>query len=185
MELLKKRKLAQKAAEAAESSNAPSREETPASATPWSPPAPAPASMPAAAPIAAAVSPPVNPFTSSAIGAESAVDTSAAFGPSLAEQSKLRSTSFRSGSGPASPGPLSPDGDTAPDIYRKHVARIEELERENKRLAKESGDAEKRWRKAEDELADLREAENADKKAPGSDQVERLVRSFMSKRLAY
>jgi len=97
---------------------------------------------------------------------------------SLSEQSKARSTSFRKASvstggptGPLSPigvggfqpggGPLSPDGETAPDIYRKHVARIEELERENRRLAKDAGDADKRWQKAEEELADLREADGA------------------------
>ncbi|KAH7325797.1 hypothetical protein B0I35DRAFT_457191 [Stachybotrys elegans] len=83
--------------------------------------------------------------------------------PSLAAQSKMRSTSFRagiaSGSAIVPPGPFSPEGDTAPDIYRKHVAKIEELEKENKRLAKESADAEKRWKKAEEELADLREAD--------------------------
>lgn len=55
--------------------------------------------------------------------------------------------------------PFSPEGDTAPDIYRKNVARIEELEKENRRLAKESSDSEKRWQKAEGELADLREAD--------------------------
>ncbi|RSL73609.1 hypothetical protein CEP53_000682 [Fusarium sp. AF-6] len=86
--------------------------------------------------------------------------------PSLAQQSKLRSTSFRAGSippgGALSPGPFSPDGDTAPDIYRKHVARIEELERENKRLAKEATESEKRWQKAENELADIREDEDDD-----------------------
>lgn len=75
---------------------------------------------------------------------------------------------------PTSPGPLSPDGDTAPDIYRKHVARIEELEKENKRLQKESSDSEKRWKKAEDELADLREDD--DKK--GSGETEKLVRQL-------
>lgn len=75
--------------------------------------------------------------------------------PSLAQQSKLRSTSFRagSGSGPVSPVPFSPDGDTAPDIYRKHVARIEELERDNKRLAKEAADSERRWKRAEEALS--------------------------------
>lgn len=99
--------------------------------------------------------------------------------PSLSQQSKLRSTSFRKGSistgGPLSPGPFSPDGETAPDIYRKHVARIEELEKENRRLLKESTDAEKRWQKAEEELADLREADGdpSVKKADG--QVEKLV----------
>lgn len=99
--------------------------------------------------------------------------------PSLAQQSKLRSTSFRAGASPGSPGPLSPDGgDTAPDIYRKHVARIEELEKENKKLLKDSEDAEKRWKKAEDELADLREAEGDASK--GDDDAEKLVRLFWS-----
>lgn len=95
--------------------------------------------------------------------------------PSLALQSKLRSTSFRAGASPGSPGPLSPDGggDTAPDIYRKHVARIEELEQENKKLLKDSEDAEKRWKKSEDELADLREAEADGSK--GDDDTEKLV----------
>ncbi|KAL2757950.1 hypothetical protein ACRALDRAFT_2040268 [Sodiomyces alcalophilus JCM 7366] len=84
---------------------------------------------------------------------------------SLAEQLKLRSASFRqgsvsAGSGPLSPGSFGPEGETATDIYKKHVARIEELEKENKRLAKEAADAEKRWKKVEEELADLREEES-------------------------
>ncbi len=74
---------------------------------------------------------------------------------------------------PTSPGPFSPDGDTAPDIYRKNVARIEELEKDNKRLQKETDESEKRWKKAEEELADLREADSSDKKS--SDQTEKLV----------
>jgi hypothetical protein len=103
-------------------------------------------------------------------------ETSPAATPSLAQQSKLRSTSFRAGSagGALSPGPFSPEGDTAPDIYRKHVARIEELEKENKRLTKESADSEKRWKKAEEELADLREAEG-DAAEKGTDDTEKLV----------
>ncbi|KAK1827888.1 hypothetical protein QBC39DRAFT_393515 [Podospora conica] len=89
-----------------------------------------------------------------------------------AQQSKARSTSFRQGSISiphpgaavgsgvgAVPQPFSPEGETAPDIYRKHVTRIEELERENKRLAREAQEAEKRWEKAEEELADWRERE--------------------------
>ncbi len=105
----------------------------------------------------------------------SPVQTSA---PSLSQQSKIRSSSFRQG--PLSPGlagPISPDGETAPDIYRKHVARIEELEKENKRLGKDLADAEKRWQKAEEELADLREAdgESTIQSGGGSDQVQKLV----------
>lgn len=99
---------------------------------------------------------------------------------SLAQQSKARSASFRKPSipGPLSPGGFSPEGETAPDIYRKHVARIEELEMENKRLAKEAGDAEKRWQKAEDELAVLREGDgdaSGDKTGASAGEVEKLV----------
>ncbi|CAK7222785.1 hypothetical protein SCUCBS95973_004954 [Sporothrix curviconia] len=83
--------------------------------------------------------------------------------PSLSEQSRLRSTSFRHG-GPGPSGPLSPsaDGETAADIYRKQVTRIDELERQNKRLAKDAADAEKRWQKAEDALADARDGTSTD-----------------------
>lgn len=44
------------------------------------------------------------------------------------------------------------------------LARIEELERENKRLAKEAEEHEKRWRRVEEELEELRE-QNAEKLA--------------------
>jgi len=97
---------------------------------------------------------------------------------SLAQQSKARSASFRkpSISGPLSPGLFSPEGETAPDIYRKHVARIDELEKENKRLAKEASDAEKRWQKAEQELAHLRDDDGEGGGRGASDgQVEKLV----------
>lgn len=104
--------------------------------------------------------------------------------PSISIQSKMRSSSFRQTS--AAGGPLSPDygfspeGGTAPDIYRKQANRIEELEKENKRLAKEAIDGEKRWKKAEEELEDLREAEDAPNvgaisSADGSGEVEKLV----------
>lgn len=73
---------------------------------------------------------------------------------------------------------FSPDGDTAPDIYRKQAARIEELEKENKRLAKEASDGERRWKKAENELEDIRDADG-DSKVPApagsSEEVEKLV----------
>lgn len=94
--------------------------------------------------------------------------------PSLAQQSQMRSSSFRAGTaGPASPGPLSPDGDSAPEIYRKQAFRIEELEKDNKKLSRDLLEAEKRWKKAEDELADLREGEG-DSKGQSS-EVEKLV----------
>jgi len=82
--------------------------------------------------------------------------------PSLSSQSKLRSSSFRQAGGvaPLSPGYGFPEGDTAPEIYRKQAMKIEELEKENKRLAKEALEGEKRWKKAEEELEELREAED-------------------------
>ncbi len=82
--------------------------------------------------------------------------------PSLSLQSKMRSSSFRQSSGgPLSPSyGFSPEGDTAPDIHRKQAARIEELEKENKRLAKDANEGERRLKKAEEELEDLREAED-------------------------
>jgi len=104
--------------------------------------------------------------------------------PSISVQSKMRSSSFRHAS--ASGGPLSPDtsyspeGGSAPDIYRKQASRIEELERENKQLAKEAADGEKRWKKAEEELEDLREVEAGPKTdtitlPDSSGEVEKLV----------
>ncbi|KAG4031793.1 hypothetical protein MFRU_008g01520 [Monilinia fructicola] len=101
--------------------------------------------------------------------------------PSLSVQSKLRSSSFRQASGPLSPEiAFSPSGDTAPDIYRKQALRIEDLERENRRLSKEAVDSEKRWKKAEEELEDLREADGESTKgekstgAASSEEVEKL-----------
>ena len=91
--------------------------------------------------------------------------------PSLSLQSKLRSSSFRRTSvshGPLSPttngaksptlGISSPDGDTITDIYRKQAARLDELEKENRRLAKEASEAEGRWKSMEAELEELRES---------------------------
>ncbi|KAI9662053.1 MAG: hypothetical protein M1829_006192 [Trizodia sp. TS-e1964] len=86
--------------------------------------------------------------------------------PSLSLQSRLRSTSFRASSLTHAPPvptskspstilpPLSPSADI-PDIYRKQAARIEELERENRRLDAAARDAESRCRKALDEVQEL------------------------------
>ena len=85
---------------------------------------------------------------------------------SLSIQSKMRSSSFRRQSlsqGPLSPtangskSPDPPDSDSVNSIYRKQAARLDELEKENRRLAKEALDHEKRWRKTEDQLEELRE----------------------------
>ncbi|KIX04156.1 uncharacterized protein Z518_07710 [Rhinocladiella mackenziei CBS 650.93] len=85
--------------------------------------------------------------------------------PSVSLQSKIRSTSFRDN------GPLSPAA------VPGSLSRIEELERENKRLSKEAEDHEKRWRKVEEELEEVRE-QNAEKLgvAPGGSrgEVQRL-----------
>lgn len=112
--------------------------------------------------------------------------------PSISVQSKMRSSSFRASSGPLSPAgfPFSPEGDTAPEIYRKQAIRIEELEKENKRLAKEASDGEKRWKKAEEELEDLREADDEPKEAKNaaavsSAEVEKLVRYRVLSIVAY
>ncbi|BDD57768.1 hypothetical protein MAP00_003110 [Monascus purpureus] len=91
--------------------------------------------------------------------------------PSLSVQSKLRSSSFRSSytsqgatsppsaAGKASPlPPLTADGDSVHEVFRKHTARIEELEKENKRLEREVEDANTICRKTEDQLQELREA---------------------------
>lgn len=117
--------------------------------------------------------------------------------PSISLQSRMRSTSFRNTSisqGPLSPTtnaakspslpPLSPEGDAVTEIYRKQASRLDELEKENRRLAKEAGDSESRWRKTEEELEELREAngeiaeltsraERADAK---DEEAEKLVR---------
>ena len=78
---------------------------------------------------------------------------------------------------------LSPDGDSVTEIYRKQAARLDELERENKRLLKEAQEAEGRWKKTEEELEELREAggELAELKARAekidakNEEIEKLV----------
>ncbi|KAF7713735.1 Uncharacterized protein PECH_008172 [Penicillium ucsense] len=91
--------------------------------------------------------------------------------PSLSIQSKLRSSSFRKTSisqgGPSPPAlkspphplpPLTGNGESVHEVFRKQSTKIEELEADRKRLEKELSDATARWRKTEDQLEDLREA---------------------------
>lgn len=92
--------------------------------------------------------------------------------PSLSIQSKMRSSSFRKTSvsqGSVSPSPsatmrspslppLTADGDSVHEVYRKQSTRIEDLEKDNKRLEKELDEASGRWRKTEEQLEDLRES---------------------------
>ena len=116
--------------------------------------------------------------------------------PSLSLQSKMRSSSFRRASisqGPLSPSTigakspilpvLSPDGDSVTEIYRKQAARLDELERENRRLVKDLSEAEGRWRSTEEELEELREASGevaelkarAEKVDAKNEEIEKLV----------
>jgi hypothetical protein len=87
-------------------------------------------------------------------------DTKAAHArqPSISEQSRIRSTSFRAGISPTNPGPTSPTLASptaeAADIYRRQAARIDELEKQNKKLEAEND----RLRLMEEELQELRES---------------------------
>ena len=91
--------------------------------------------------------------------------------PSLSVQSKLRSSSFRRSSTsqnatspPSAIGkvsslpPLTADGESAHEVFRKHTTRIEELEKDNKRLEREVEEANALCRRTEDQLQELREA---------------------------
>ena len=95
--------------------------------------------------------------------------------PSLSLESRIRSKSFRqatpimSPSSPSATDPKSPnipalnaDGESMTEIYRKQAARVEELEKENRRLAKEAKEGASRWRALETELEELRESRSGD-----------------------
>lgn len=77
--------------------------------------------------------------------------------PSVAVESRQRSESFYRSGAPTSPGPLSPGGGVTSELYREQVQKIEDLERENKRLANEVDEGQSRWKKGEEELEELRE----------------------------
>jgi len=72
-------------------------------------------------------------------------------------ESKLRSESFRRGE--MNTGPLSPsiEGDAVQDIYRKQVARIEQLEKDNKRLDKELEERQKALSRSEKVVEELQD----------------------------
>lgn len=121
--------------------------------------------------------------------------------PSLTLQSRMRSDSFRRMSISAQAGsvsptvlkspplpPMSPGSEPMQDLYRKQALRIDELEKENRRLEKAAQDADARWKRLEEELEAARESNSevaalkekgreADSKA---EEVERLVRSPVS-----
>lgn len=53
--------------------------------------------------------------------------------------------------------PLSADGDSIQEVYRKQSTQIGELEKDKKRLEKELEETTGRWRKTEEQLEDLQE----------------------------
>lgn len=80
--------------------------------------------------------------------------------PSMAIESRQRSESFyRSGAAntPTSPGGLTPGAGITSEVYREQAFKIEELEKENKRLVAEVEENQSRWKKGEEELEELRE----------------------------
>ena len=169
---MKKQKAKKAANKKGKDDAAPPPEDTPADA---SPAAPAAGAAAAADEDEEAPPPEAKPAPAAVAGlkaeatAEEPVDVTS---PSV--QSSLRNAAAKAPGFPFT----TPDGEvaTAADIYRKQVARIEDLEKENKRLARESADAEKRWQKAEGELADLREADGDAKADPAAGaEVEKLV----------
>lgn len=110
------------------------------------------------------------PQTTASPSQESARPRHSARQPSVSLQSKLRSASFRHGATPTSPAV----DDEFPDIYRKQMARIEELERENQRLAKEAQESQARWQKNEDELEGLREKAVEQPERDSAEEVQKL-----------
>jgi septal ring factor EnvC (AmiA/AmiB activator) len=83
--------------------------------------------------------------------------------------SSFRKTSVSQGSVSPSPSstlkspaqslpPLTGDGESVHEVFRKQSTKIEELEKDNKRLEKDLSDATTRWRKTEEQVEDLREA---------------------------
>jgi hypothetical protein len=77
---------------------------------------------------------------------------------SVAAESRLRSASFYRGGDSGTP--TSPGTGISGDIFREQAHKIEELERENKRLQAEVEEGERRWKKGEEELEELREGQS-------------------------
>lgn len=82
---------------------------------------------------------------------------------SLSQQSKLRSSSFCRPSPPrdstpddAKQGALSTVAESPPEVFRRQTLRLEELERENKRLEKDMGNIRSKWNQADEELEESR-----------------------------
>ena len=124
--------------------------------------------------------------------------------PSLSVQSKMRSTSFRRSPTSTSESPgggvksptlpvLSPEGDTIADIYRKQSSRLEELEKENRRLAREAKEWEvkqAKWMQKEEELEELvavkgEVGEWKEKVEKGTAEIEKLVCQLLTRYSVY
>lgn len=106
--------------------------------------------------------------------------------PSVAVESRQRSESFyRSGAAgtPTSPGGLTPSGGITSEVYKEQAHKIEELEKENKRLAEEREELESKWKKGEEELEELRESRGdaalAVEKGKDADKLVSLRMSLM------
>jgi hypothetical protein len=97
---------------------------------------------------------------------------------SIAVESRQRSASFYRASGtPTSPTGAPPSLGVSGDIYREQAQRIEELERDNKKLAGEVEEGEKRWKSNEEELEELREGRgDVALAAEKGKEAEKLVR---------
>lgn len=121
--------------------------------------------------------------------------------PSLSQQSKMRSSSFRQMSSPQTPTlsafkspplpPLSSDDgpESAPELFRKQGARLEELEKENKKLTQSLEEVTLKWKKVEETLEEEREVraeigllktklEAAEDKAREYERLQEEVRSL-------
>ena len=102
---------------------------------------------------------------------------------SMAAESRLRSASFYRGdasTGLTSPSATSVGESIGGDIYRKQSQRIEDLERENKALAGQVDEAEKRWKHGEEELQELREGQgDVALAAQRGEEITALVRRIL------
>jgi hypothetical protein len=78
---------------------------------------------------------------------------------------------------------MTPGGGITSEVYREQALKIEELERENKRLAGEVEDNQSRWKKGEEELEEFREGRGdvalAVEKGKEADKLVRSLNAFV------
>jgi hypothetical protein len=123
---------------------------------------------------------PVEDDEPSALPQSTATNSTHGRKPSVAVESRQRSASFYRGSGtPTSPTVGAPGVGVSGDIYREQAQRIEELERDNKRLTVEVEAGQKKWKSNEEELEELRESRgDVALVAEKSKEAEKLVSWF-------